>query len=147
MSDDVFHYGLFGVGRCGCVHGQILIAQGQRLVAIGDENPGALASAVHKLGVPGAATFTDASSMAKRGTIDAVIISSHTKDHARDAEPFVRAGIPVYLEKPLTADLNDGFSFVKRIGVERNLLQIGLQRRFDETLGYAKQLLDEKCVG
>jgi myo-inositol 2-dehydrogenase/D-chiro-inositol 1-dehydrogenase len=147
MSDVVFRYGLFGVGRCGCVHGEILIAQGQRLVAIGDENPGALASAVDRLGVQGAATFTDASSMAKLGTIDAVVISSHTKDHSRDAEPFVRAGIPVYLEKPLSADLSDGFSFVKRIGVERNLLQIGLQRRFDEALGYAKQLLDEKRVG
>ncbi|MEO8427870.1 MAG: Gfo/Idh/MocA family oxidoreductase [Verrucomicrobiota bacterium] len=147
MSDDVFRYGLFGVGRCGCVHGEILIGQGQRMVAIGDENPGALASAVHRLGVPNAATFTDATSMAQRGTIDAVVISSHTKNHARDAEPFVRAGIPVYLEKPLTADLSEGFSFVKTIGVEKNLLQIGLQRRFDEALSYAKQLLDEKRVG
>ena len=147
MSDVVFRYGLFGAGRCGCVHGEILIGQGQRLVALGDENPSALASAVERLGVQGAATFADASSMAKHGTLDAVVISSHTKDHARDAEPFVRAGIPVYLEKPLTADLSEGFSFVKRIGVEKNLLQIGLQRRFDEALVYAKQLLDEKCVG
>ena len=76
-----------------------------------------------------------------------MVISSHTKDHARDAEPFVRAGIPVYLEKPLTADLSEGFSFVKAIGVGKNLLQIGLQRRFDEALGYAKQLLEEKRVG
>jgi len=60
--------------------------------------------------------------MAQRGTIDAVVISSHTKNPARDADPFVRAGIPVYLEKPLTADLNEGFSFVKAIGVEKNLL-------------------------
>lgn len=147
MSDAAFRYGLFGVGRCGCVHGEILLAQGQRLVAIGDENSGALASAIDRLGVQGAATFADASSMAKRGTLDAVVIASHTKDHARDAEPFVRAGIPVYLEKPLTADLSEGFSFVKRIGVERNLLQIGLQRRFDDALVCAKQLLDEKCVG
>ena len=97
MSDVVFRYGLFGVGRCGCVHGEILIAQGQRLVAIGDENPAALASAVHRLGAQSAATFTDAFSMAQSGTLDAVVIASHTKNHARDAEPFVRAGIPVYL--------------------------------------------------
>jgi len=147
MSEVVFRYGLFGVGRCGCVHGEILIAQGQRLVAIGDENPVALASAVRRLDISGAATFANAASMASCGAIDAVVISSHTKDHARDAEPFVRAGIPVYLEKPLTADLSEGFSFVKRIGGERNLLQIGLQRRFDEALGYAKQLLDDKRLG
>ena len=147
MSEVTFRYGLFGVGRCGCVHGEILIAQGQRIVAIGDENPVALASAVHRLDIPGAATFANAASMASRGAIDAVVISSHTKNHARDAEPFVRAGIPVYLEKPLTADLSEGFSFVKTIGVEKNLLQIGLQRRFDEALGYAKQLLDDRRLG
>ena len=94
MIDPVFRYGLFGVGRCGCVHGEILKAQGQRLVAIGDENPNALASAARRLGVPSALLFNDAFSMARSGTIDAVVISSHTKDHARDAEPFVRAGIP-----------------------------------------------------
>ena len=92
MTESVLRYGLFGVGRCGCVHGEVLMAQGQRLVALGDENPNALASAVRRLGVRGAATFTDAFSMARSGTIDAVVISSHTKDHARDAEPFVRAG-------------------------------------------------------
>ncbi len=147
MSDDVFRYGLFGVGRCGCVHGEILIAQGQRVVSVGDENHDALASAVRRLGVQAAATFPDAASMARHGAIDGVVISSHTKDHARDAGPFVRAGIPVYLEKPLTADLREGFSFVRTIGAKKNVLQIGLQRRFDEALCYAKQLLDQDCVG
>lgn len=85
--------------------------------------------------------------MAQRATIDAVVISSHTKDHARDAEPFLRARIPVYLEKPLAADLKEAFSFVSAIGVGKNLLQIGLQRRFDPALGYAKRLLDEKRIG
>jgi myo-inositol 2-dehydrogenase/D-chiro-inositol 1-dehydrogenase len=123
------------------------MAQGQQLVAIGDENSSALASAVQRLGVQSAATFANATSMAQRGTLDAVVISSHTKNHARDTEPFVRAGIPVYLEKPLTAELGEGFSFVKAIGAGKNLLQIGLQRRFDEALTYAKQLLDEKHIG
>ena len=147
MSDHAFRYGLFGVGRCGCVHGEILQAQGQRLEAIGDENPEALAGAVRRLGLERVATFADAASMAKTGGIDAVVIASHTEDHARDAAPFVRAGIPVYLEKPLTADLGEAFRFVKTLGPQRNLLQIGLQRRFDEALCYAKRLLDERCVG
>ncbi len=142
-----FRYGLFGVGRCGCVHGEVLISQGQRVVAIGDENQNALTHAIQKLGLPSAAAFANASSMALAGGLDAVVISSHTKDHARDAEPFVRAGIPVYLEKPLTADLREGFSFVKAIGREKNLLQMGLQRRFDEALCYAKSLLDAKLIG
>lgn len=145
---ETFRYGLFGVGRCGCVHGGILLAQGQQIVALGDENSNALAVAAEKLGLgQAAARFTDAAEMARAATIDAVVISSHTKDHARHAGPFIRAGIPVYLEKPLTADLGEAFAFVKSIGTKKNLLQIGLQRRFDPALTYAKSLLEERLVG
>jgi predicted dehydrogenase len=147
MNDSPFRYGLFGLGRCGCVHGQILATQGQLLVALGDENPAAMDLAAQRLGVQNGARFTDAALMAEHRDLDAVVISSHTKDHARHATPFIRAGVPVYLEKPLTADLNEAFAFVRSIGPARNLLQIGLQRRFDPALCYAKQLLDEKLVG
>jgi myo-inositol 2-dehydrogenase/D-chiro-inositol 1-dehydrogenase len=147
MSDSVLRYGLFGLGRCGCVHGEILLTQGQQFTALGDENPDAVEGAIRRFGTPNARKFTNAESMARSGNLEAVVISTHTQDHARDAAPFVRAGIPVYLEKPLTADLGEAFSFVKAIGIEKNLIQIGLQRRFDEALGYAKQLLDEQLIG
>jgi myo-inositol 2-dehydrogenase / D-chiro-inositol 1-dehydrogenase len=147
MNETPMRYGLFGVGRCGCVHGQILIAQGQQIVALGDENESALSAAVRKLGLPKAAVFKDAAAMSRYDQLDAVVIASHTKDHARDALPFVQAGIPVYLEKPLTADLQDAFAFVKQIGLQENLLQIGLQRRFDAPLRHAKALLEAKLVG
>lgn len=147
MEDKAFRYGLFGVGRCGCVHGEILLAQGQSLVALGDENAEALKVAAQRMGLSGVPTFGDAASMARSGGLEAVVIASHTKDHARHAEPFVRAGIPVYLEKPLTADLREAFAFVKAIGRQPTLIQIGLQRRFDEALLHAKDLLQQKLIG
>jgi predicted dehydrogenase len=85
--------------------------------------------------------------MAQRAGIDAVVISTHTKDHAKDATPFIRAGIPVYLEKPLTAELDEAFSFVREIGRDEHLLQIGLQRRFDPALVYASELLTRGAIG
>jgi len=143
----VFRYGLFGVGRIGRVHGQIVRDQGHTITAIGDENQAAVDEAVRVLGEPAAATFTDPRSMIESAPVDAVIISSHTKDHARHARPFVEAGIPVYLEKPLTAELPEAFDFVEAIGTDRTSIQIGLQRRFDEALGYAKELLDDGLIG
>jgi len=93
--------------------------------------------------------FRTSQAMAELGTrgLDAVVISSHTKDHARDAAPFVAAGIPVYLEKPLTAKLSEAFDFVERFGSSRALMQIGLQRRFDAALVYAKSLIDQRRIG
>lgn len=144
-----FRYGLWGVGRIGRVHGQILQVQGQRVVALGDDNAQAIAQAAAALNVPSVPTFRSSESMASlgRGELDAVVISSHTKDHARDAAPFVAAGIPVYLEKPLTAELDEAFRFVRTIGTAPTVLQIGLQRRYDEALGCAKQILADGLIG
>jgi len=142
-----FKYGLFGVGRIGRVHGQIVKDQGHAIVAIGDEVLAAAEEATRVLGEPAIPTFTDPRKMIAGVDLDAVIISSHTKDHARDARPFVEAGIPVYLEKPLTSDLPEAFDFVEAVGTDRTLIQIGLQRRFDEALLHAKRLMDDGLIG
>jgi myo-inositol 2-dehydrogenase/D-chiro-inositol 1-dehydrogenase len=143
----VFRYGLYGVGRIGRVHGQVVKAQGHLIAAVGDENPAAIPDAVTALDEPGVATFTDPGEMIAAVKMDAAIVASHTKDHARHARPFVEAGIPVYLEKPLTSELPEAFDFVAAVGTDRTLIQIGLQRRFDEALGHAKRLLDAGMVG
>jgi myo-inositol 2-dehydrogenase/D-chiro-inositol 1-dehydrogenase len=142
-----FRYGLYGVGRIGRVHGQIVKEQGHVIAAVGDEVPAAAREAVEALGDPQVPVFDDPEEMIAATDLDAVIISSHTKDHARDAKPFVAAGIPVYLEKPLTAELPEAFDFVEAIGTGRTLVQIGLQRRFDPALLHAKSLLDTGLIG
>lgn len=142
-----FRYGLYGVGRIGRVHGSIVKHQGQKIGAVGDDVRAAIDEAVQMLGTPDVATYENAEEMARAGGLDAVIISSHTKDHARHAAPFVAAGIPAYLEKPLTSELPEAFDFVESIGDAKNLLQIGLQRRYDEALCHARRVLDEGHIG
>ena len=142
-----FRYGLFGVGRIGRVHGQIVKEQGHSIVAVGDEIFAAAEEAAHVLNEPTIPTFTDPRQMIAEADLDAVIVSSHTKDHARDAQPFVEAGVPVYLEKPLTSELPEAFDFVEAVGTDRTLIQIGLQRRFDDALLHAKRLMDEGLIG
>jgi predicted dehydrogenase len=51
------------------------------------------------------------------------------------------------LEKPLTAELAEAFAFVARVGSNRSLIQIGLQRRYHEALSYAKRLLGDGLIG
>ena len=142
-----FRYGLYGVGRIGRVHGQIVKDQGHVIAAVGDENLAAASGAIRVLGEPNVVIYDDPAQMITAHDLDAVIISSHTKDHARDARPFVAAGIPVYLEKPLTSDLPEAFEFVSAVGADRTLVQIGLQRRFDQALLHAKQLMDDGLIG
>ncbi len=142
-----FRYGLYGVGRIGRVHGQIVREQGHVIAAVGDEVAAAAQEAAAVVGEPQAQVSATPEEMIAATDLDAVIISSHTKDHARDARPFVSAGIPVYLEKPLTAELPEAFDFVEAVGTGRTLVQIGLQRRFDPALLHAKKLLDAGLIG
>lgn len=142
-------YGVFGVGRIGRVHASLVQEQGHTIIAIGDEAAGAIDIARQELQLPDTPSFDSPTGMvATLGKmLDAVIIASHTKDHARHALPFVQAGIPVYLEKPLTDGLEEAFDFVGQIGRAETLLQIGLQRRYDPALLYTKSLLSAGLIG
>src|SRR5215467_3048286 len=106
-----FNYGVYGVGRIGKVHAAIVQDQGHQIVAIGDDVQAAVVAAQNELGASSVQTFNDPAEMVRSmaGEIDAIIIASHTKDHARHALPFVQAHIPIYLEKPLTDDLEEAF--------------------------------------
>jgi predicted dehydrogenase len=143
------NYAVFGIGRIGRVHAAIVAEQGHSIVAIGDEADGAIDLTRHMLNLPFVPTFNSPQMMIETlgEAIDAVIIASHTKDHARHALPFVQVGIPIYLEKPLTDGLDEAFDFVEKIGRSNSLLQIGLQRRYDPALLYTKKLLSEGLLG
>ncbi|HEX2991357.1 MAG TPA: Gfo/Idh/MocA family oxidoreductase, partial [Anaerolineales bacterium] len=144
-----FNYGVYGLGRIGKVHAAIVKEQGGRIVAIGDDVQAAIVSAQKELDAGSTNTFNDPSEMVRSmaGDMDAVIIASHTKDHARHALPFVRARIPIYLEKPLTDHLGEAFDFVEAIGRDPHQIQIGLQRRYDPALLYTKELLKSGWIG
>lgn len=149
MVGKTYKYGVFGAGRIGKVHASIVREQGHQIVAIGDEAQTAVNAALEALALGEVRTFHDAAQMAQEmaGVMDAVIIASHTKDHARDALPFVNAKIPIYLEKPLTDGLQEAFAFVAAIGRDVRQIQIGLQRRYDPALLYTRELMQAGVVG
>lgn len=140
-------YGVYGLGRIGRVHARIVMDLGHEICCVGDDSKAAVDDAVKKLSL-NCDTYIAPGKMVKgHPDIDAVIIASHTKDHARHARSFVKAGIPVFLEKPLTDDLTESFEFIEDVGTEENIIQIGLQRRFDEALCCAKEIIDGGLIG
>jgi len=140
-------YGVFGAGRAGRVHAKIVMDLGHEIVCIGDRREGASLKTKEVLSLNCDSYSSPEQMVSAHPEIEAAIVASHTKDHAHDALPFIKAGIPVYLEKPLTDDLPESFDFIEQIGRGDNILQIGLQRRFDEALCYAKNLLDKGLIG
>jgi myo-inositol 2-dehydrogenase / D-chiro-inositol 1-dehydrogenase len=145
-----FRYGVFGTGRIGVVHAELVRSQGCEVVALGDEVPAAVEAAANALDLANAERFSDAHEMAASltGRVDGVIVASHTRDHARDASPFHAAGLPVYLEKPITDDLAEAFEFCASVDSATGPgVQLGLQRRFDPALAHAKKVLNDGIIG
>jgi predicted dehydrogenase len=124
-------------------------SQGCDVVAVGDDAAAAAELGRAELGLDPSAVFTDAGAMvdAMADRMDGVIIASHTCDHARHALPFLGAGLPVYLEKPITDDLVEAFDFASSLSADGPGVQLGLQRRFDPALGHARSMIEQGLLG
>ncbi len=65
------------------------------------------------------------------GQVDAVSVVVPTTAHLKAAEPFLRHGIAVLLEKPIAATRAEGAELVRLAGESGALLQIGHVERFN----------------
>jgi len=61
--------------------------------------------------------------------IDAVLIATPDHWHASMAIAACEAGKDVYIEKPLTFDISEGFQIIKAARVNDRVMQVGMQQR------------------
>jgi myo-inositol 2-dehydrogenase/D-chiro-inositol 1-dehydrogenase len=63
--------------------------------------------------------------------IDGLVVASSTDSHARLVMASVAAGIPVFCEKPVAADVEGTLKVIAATQGSGVLVQVGFQRRFD----------------
>jgi predicted dehydrogenase len=61
--------------------------------------------------------------------VDAVLIATPDHWHARMAIDAVQAGKDVYVEKPLTYNIEEGHAIIKAVRASNRVFQVGLQQR------------------
>lgn len=83
----------------------------------------------------GAAHFTDAAAMSR--AVDAVCVVTPAATHREVAAPFLDAGVPVLLEKPMAATLAEAQDLASRATARGTLLQIGFLERYNPALRWA----------
>ena len=95
-----------------------------------------------------APVFDDIEALVKADVCDVAVIATNTPLHREHALMTIKTGRRVFLEKPLTGTLEGDREFARLLEQEYpHALMLGLQRRFDAPLKYAKQLIDEGAVG
>lgn len=120
--------GLAGTGRIGACHAAMLCQLDQvgSLVVSDVDTERARAMAV-ELGVEYAA---DLDTLLSAG-LDGLVVAAATDAHPELILRSVDAGIPVFCEKPVAADIPGTRAVLRRIEDAEVPVQIGFQRRFD----------------
>ena len=136
--------GLIGLGRIGAFHAATL--QGLPVVeslVVTDPVAAATAAVVDRLGAEPA----DSAQALLASGVDGVVIAAATPAHPQLILAALEAGIPVFCEKPVTADPADGRAVLDRVNDSGIAVQIGYPRRFDTAFVAARDAVRDGDLG
>jgi predicted dehydrogenase len=129
--------GVVGVGALGRHHARHLAQlDGARLVAITDIDEGRARSVAEELGTDSCALDT------LLGRVDAVTVAVPTPAHAEVGLCALEQGIPVLMEKPLAATLEEADQLIEAAAAKGVQLQVGHIERYNRAIRAAEPYLD-----
>ena len=129
--------GVIGVGHVGQHHARILTGvPGVELTAVADID----ASRAVQIGAEmGARAETNATRLL--GVVDAVTIAVPTEAHQSVALPFLNAGVPVLVEKPIARSLSQADTMIEAAHIGRTILGVGHSERHNPAVTTALALV------
>ncbi|MFD6875316.1 MULTISPECIES: Gfo/Idh/MocA family oxidoreductase [unclassified Streptomyces] len=136
--------GLIGTGRIGSFHAATLARHpdaGSLLLA--DADPGRAARLADRLGATAAPSVDQVFTWG----VDALVVACSTEGHAELVLRAVRAGLPVFCEKPMAPDLARSLAVLREVTAAGGVLQLGFMRRFDAGLRAARDLVRSGALG
>jgi UDP-N-acetylglucosamine 3-dehydrogenase len=132
--------GLAGLGSMGRNHLRVLSSQpGCRLVAIADPVEAALDSAMASSEAQG---FREPLAMVEEAALDGLVIAAPTMAHVGIALAAIERGIPVLVEKPLAATVEDALRIVEASRIKGVPVQVGHVERFNPAVLELGRLLE-----
>src|ERR1700686_922075 len=127
-----------GVGHLGRHHARILATlPGAELVAVVDKQR---ARAEEIAAANGTRPFVDYRDVL--GRVDAVTLAVPTELHREIALPFLSAGVPVLVEKPMARSLDEADEMIAAAARARVALAVGHTERFNPAVAAARSLVD-----
>jgi myo-inositol 2-dehydrogenase / D-chiro-inositol 1-dehydrogenase len=127
--------GLIGLGRIGAFHAATLSAlPAVSALVVADTRPAAAAALAGRLPVEVAGSPRE---LLAAG-VDGVVIAAATAAHPELLLAAAAAGLPVFCEKPVAADITEAVRVAERVGGTGVPVQIGYPRRFDAGFAAAR---------
>lgn len=135
--------GVVGVGRIGAEHARTLHDQPDVELVITDSDATRAEQVADKLGVTAVASFDEL----VRQELDGLVIAAATKAHPQLIAAGVDAGLPVFCEKPVAADVPATRQVRDHVQRAGGTVQIGFMRRFDAGYRAAREALRSGALG
>lgn len=121
--------GLAGLGTMGRNHLRVLSSRSDcRLVAVADPVAEALESAAK---ATGAQAFAEPLAMIEEAELHALVVAAPTTAHVPLALAAIERGIPVLVEKPLAATVDEGLRIIRAARAKGVPVQVGHVERFN----------------
>ncbi len=141
-----------GLGRMGAIHALHVHelardTQVCQLVALAEPDSDRASRFLSRIGqaVP---IFPSVDALARSGICHAAVIVTPTENHREHAATLISAGYRVLVEKPLTGTLEGDRAFAAELNrAHPDALMLAFQRRFDQPLLYAKNLMESGAIG
>jgi myo-inositol 2-dehydrogenase/D-chiro-inositol 1-dehydrogenase len=136
--------GLAGTGRIGTSHAETLKhLPGVETVIVADADQERARTTAAKLGVE----FAPDLDTLFTSDLDGLVIATATDSHPELITRAVDAGIPVFCEKPVAADIQGTLDVIDHIQNSTVPVQIGFQRRFDAGYQAAREAIRSGTLG
>ena len=139
--------GLLGVGEMGKRHAENLrrLVPDAHLVAVADVGAARARNAATELEIEH--WYDNFEAMLERRDIDAVLIASPDRFHARAIQTAASAKKDIFCEKPLALNLNDAHAALDAVARAGVRLQIGFMRRYDPAYAAAMKRVEAGEIG
>ena len=130
---------VIGTGYLGKFHAQKYAAlDGCELIAVADANSETAADIASSLNTRAVSDYRDLI-----GEVDAVSIATPTRTHFDVAAAFLRAGVHVLVEKPITVTPDEARELVRLAAEQSLVLQVGHLERFNPALRAVEHKIDK----
>jgi len=146
-ANETINIGAIGTGgRCRQLMGTLNEIPGVKIVAVCDLWEPHLNKG-KELAIPGAKVTKDHHELLANDDIDAVVIGTSDHWHVPITVDACNAGKDVYVEKPLTHDLQEGQAVVDAQNKNKRIVQVGMQQRSMPHLIEANKIIRSGKLG
>ena len=140
--------GVVGTGKIGQEHIRRLTETlaGARVVAVSDTDSALAKEVAARL--PGATVYATGEELIAAKDVDAIVVTSWGATHAAYVLAAIKAGKPVFCEKPLAATEAECSAIIDaEAHFGRRLVQLGFMRRFDSQYRAMKETIQKGAIG